>query len=158
MIRTAFAAAALVLASPAFAGGPAAARPAARPAALTEGGGATGMISLSLIEALSALHQPQLAGIFSFVAEQNAPFAFADYVARDNKAMKLYLSKLDADRKAGKGLTEWDHEVLASLINLYGSPMAATFGKPSEKQMHQLNECMLAPVVPLEAIVAGRKK
>jgi hypothetical protein len=153
-LRTALVAAGLALGSPALAGTPA----AARPASALAGGGATGVISLSLIEALTALHQPQLAGIFSFVAEADAPFAFADFVARDKKAMKLYLNKLDADRKAAKGLTEWDHEVLASLINLYGSPMAGTFGKPDEKRMRQINDSMLAPVVPLEAIVAGRSK
>jgi hypothetical protein len=159
VIRTAFAAAALVLGSSAHAATQAAARPAARAAAVpTDGGGATGMISFSLIDALAALHKPELAGIFSFVSEQNAPFAFADLLARDKKGMKLYLDKLDGDQKAAKGLTEWDHAVLASLINLYGSPMAATFGKPDEKILHRINTAMLAQTVPLEAIVAGRKK
>ena len=157
MIRTALVVAvALVPASSAFAGTAATARPAPAPA--TTGENATGMISLSLIEALTALHQPQLAGIFSFVSEANAPFAFADYVARDKKAMRLYFDKLADDFKVAKGLTEWDHEVCASLINLYGSPMAATFGVPDKNGMHRINECMLAPTVPLEMIVSGRKK
>ena len=153
MIRTALAAAALALASPAPAGTPAAARTAGDVNAT-----ATGMISFSLVEALAALHQPQLAGIFSFVSEKNAPFAFADFLARDKKSMKLYLDKLGDDFKAASGLTEWDHQVCASLINLYGSPMAGTFGRPDEKRMKQINDCMLAPTVALEAIVARRKK
>jgi hypothetical protein len=152
MIKAALAAAALVLASPALAGAPAAAR------AATAAPEPTGMISFSLVEALAAIHQPQLAGIFSFVAENNAPFAFADFLARDKKAMKLYLDKLGADDKAASGLTEWDHEVCASLINLYASPMAATFGKPDGKRMKQINDCMLTPTVALEIIVARRKK
>ncbi len=153
MIRAALAAAAFALASPALGGGPAAARPAA--AAPSH---ATGMVSLSLIEALAAMRQPQLAGIFSFVAEADAPFALADFIARDKKAMKLYLDKLGDDRKAADGLTDWDHQVCVSLVNLYASPMAATFGVPKAKLMSQINECVLAPVVPLEAIVARRKK
>ena len=116
------------------------------------------MISFSLVEALAALHQPQLAGIFSFVSERNAPFALADLLARDKKSMKLYLNKLADDFKAASGLTEWDHQVCASLINLYASPMAATFGKPDDKRMKQINDCMLSATVPLEQIVARRKK
>lgn len=118
----------------------------------------TGMVSLSLIEALTAIKQPQLVGVFAFVAEKNAPFALADLLARDKTAMKRYLDKLDDDFKAASGLTEWDHEVCASLINLYGSPMANTFGVPEPKRMKQINDCMLAPAIPLESIVAKRKK
>jgi len=116
------------------------------------------MISLSLIEALSAIKQPNLVGVFAFVTEKNAPFALADLLARDKNAMKRYLDKLDGDFKAANGLTEWDHEVCASLINLYGSPMANTFGVPEPKRMKQINDCMLAPAIPLESIVAKRKK
>ena len=155
MIKAAFAAAAIALASPALAGAPStAAARAAQEAAQAP----TGMISFSLVEALAALKQPQLAGVFAFVSEKNAPFALADLLARDKKSMKRYLDKLDGDYKAAAGLTEWDHEVCASLINLYGSPMAATFGVPDAKCMKQINDCMLAPAIPLENIVAKRKK
>ncbi|MDE2141832.1 MAG: hypothetical protein KGJ84_05415 [Elusimicrobia bacterium] len=117
-----------------------------------------GMVSLSLIEALTAVRRPELAGIFSFIAEKDAPFAFADLLARDKKAMKLYLSKLDGDRKAANGLTDWDHAVCASLVNLYASPIAATFGKPDEARMSKINQCVLSTVVPLEEIVTRRKR
>lgn len=116
------------------------------------------MVSLSLIEALAAVRKPELAGIFSFVAEKDAPFAFADLMARDKKALKAYMEKLDDDRKAANGLTDWDHAVCASLVNLYSSPIASTFGKPDEKRMSKINECVLAPVVPLEEIVSRRKR
>jgi hypothetical protein len=166
MTRFALAALAFALASPVL-GAPAAARAsnatsaaaqAQARAQAAQASAPSGMISFSLVEALAALHQPQLAGIFSFVSEKNAPFAFADLLARDKKAMKLYLNKLDDDFKTANGLTDWDHEVCASLINLYGSPMAATFGVPDEKRMKQINDCMLAPNVPLESIVSRRKK
>jgi hypothetical protein len=159
MHRIALVAAAVVaFVSPVLGAAAAAARPAAKasaPAAIPE---ATGMISFSLVDALAAVHQPQLAGVFSFVSEKNAPFAFADLLARDKKSMKLYLNKLSDDSKASAGLTEWDHEVCASLINLYASPMAGTFGAPDAKMMKQINDGMLSPIVTLEEIVAKRKK
>jgi hypothetical protein len=164
MIRSAFAAAAFALALSASAETITAARPAkapvkaAAPKAAAPAAEPTGMISFSLVEALAAIHQPQLAGIFSFVAEKNAPFAFADFLARDKKAMKLYLNKLGDDIKAAEGLTEWDHEVCASLINLYSSPLPPGFERADEKRMKQINDCMLARTASLEEIVAKRKK
>jgi hypothetical protein len=161
VIKSALLAAAVALAAPAFAGAPQAPR-AGGPAAVTAGSApmsSGGMVSLSLVEALAAIKQPQLAGIFSFVAEPDAPFAFADLLARDKKALKLYLEKLDGDKKAANGLTGWDHSVCASLVNLYASPMAAAFGgAPEEKRMSQINQCVLAAVVPLEEIVARRHR
>jgi hypothetical protein len=162
MIRTALAAAAFALTVSASAETLTAARRAKAPAAPASTAAAasapTGMISFSLIEALAALHQPQLAGIFSFVSEANAPFAFADLIARDKKSMKLYLNKLGDDMKAAQGLTQWDHEVCASLINLYSGALPPGFDRPDEKRMKQINDCMLSPIVPLESIVARRKK
>ncbi len=117
-----------------------------------------GMVSLSLVEALAAIKEPQLAGIFSFVSEKDSPFAFADLIARDRKARRRYLGKLDADRTAAGGLTPWDHQVCASLVNLYASPLGSTFGTPGKKRMASINECVLSAVVPLEQIVAKRKK
>lgn len=150
----------VALSAPAFAGAPLAPRTGG-PSSVTAGSSAMssgGMVSLSLVEALAAVRRPELAGIFSFVAEKDAPFAFADLLARDKKAMKLYLEKLDEDRKAANGLTDWDHAVCADLVNLYSSPLAATFGAPDEKRMSKINQCVLAPVVPLEEIVARRKR
>lgn len=156
MIRSALLAAAVALAAPALAG--AAAAPTTSEAAASATMASGGMVSLSLIEALAAVKEPQLGGIFSFVAEKDAPFAFADLLARDKKAMKLYLKKLDADRKAAGGLTAWDHQVCASLVNLYASPIAASFGAPDAKRMSKINQCVLVPVLSLQQIVSMRKR
>lgn len=159
MIKTALVAVALLSGLAASAAKPEAA--ATGPAANTAKSGAMssgGMVSLSLVEALAAVRAPQLSGVFSFIAEGDAPFAFADYLARDKKALKLYLEKLDEDRAVAKGLTGWDHAVCASLVNLYASPLANTFGRPDEKRMSMINQCVLVPVVPLEEIVARRKR
>lgn len=116
------------------------------------------VVNLSLIEAIAAIELPQVTGLFAFIAEQDASFAFADLVARDPKAMKKYLKKLADDKKLSNGITDWDHQVCATLVNLYASSMGAMLGRPSEKQSKFINECVLAPVVPLSEIVSRRKR
>lgn len=131
---------------------------AAAPAAQVPPPDAAGMVNLSLVDALSAIKEPQLAGIFSFIPEKYSTFAFADLMARDKKALKRFLGKLSADLKAANGLTVWDHEVCATLVNLYSSPLSASFEKPDAKLMNRINECVLAATVPLSEIVDRRKK
>ncbi|OGR90821.1 MAG: hypothetical protein A2V88_08390 [Elusimicrobia bacterium RBG_16_66_12] len=116
------------------------------------------MVNLSLVDALAAIEEPQLAGVFSFIPEKHSTFAFADLMARDKKALRRYLEKLKADLKAADGLTGWDHEVCATLVNLYASPLSGAFEKPDDKRLKKINECVLAPAVQLSEIVAKRKK
>lgn len=157
-----FPAAALLLLAPALAAAAGTARRAAAPAEASAAASApadgVGMVDASLIEALAAIKKPEVAGVFSFVSEKDSPFAFADLLARDRRSLKRYLKKLDKDEKAAHGLTPWDHEVCASLVNLYASPLAKTFGKPDEKWLSKINECMLTPALPLSQIVAARRK
>lgn len=118
----------------------------------------SGLISLSLIEALTAVKEPGLAGVFTYISEANAPTAFADYLARDTKALSRYLDKLDDDRKAANGLTDWDHQVCATLVNFYASPAGGIFGRLDAKRSSKINQCVLVPVVTLGNLVAARKK
>lgn len=131
---------------------------AAAPKAVPQPTSGPAVVNLSLIEAVAAIDMPQITGLFAFIAEQDASFAFADLVARDPKAMKKYLAKLQDDKKVSNGITDWDHQVCATLVNLYASSMGATLGRPSEKQTKFINECVLAPVVPLSEIVSRRKR
>jgi hypothetical protein len=141
MIRTILAA--CLLASPPFAA------PAAR---------AQDMLSGSLIEALAAVGKPELGGVFTYVGDKNAPSAFADLIARDAKAMKRYVSKLGDDRKAAGGLTAWDHQVCATLVNYYAGPDMPGIKRPAAKSLKALNDCVLTPVMELQDIVSRRKK
>lgn len=131
---------------------------AAAPRAVRQASAGPSVVNLSLIEAVAAIEMPQITGLFAFIAEQDASFAFADLVARDPKAMKKYLRKLKGDMKAANGLTDWDHEVCATLVNLYASAIGVTLGRPSDKQMSFINECVLSSVVPLSEIVTRRKR
>lgn len=116
------------------------------------------MLNLSLIDALASIESPQLAGVFSFIPEKYSTFAFADLIARDRKAQKRFIGKLSSDLKAAGGLTGWDHEVCATLVNLYASPLSTSFEKPDAKRMAKINECVLAPTVDLAEVVSKRKR
>lgn len=117
------------------------------------------MLSGSLIEALTAVEKAELGGVFTYVGEKDAPRAFADLVARDSKAMKRYTAKLTKDLKAAGGLTAWDHEVCATLVNHYaGLGEMPGIKKPDAKRRKVLDDCVLAPVMELQEIVARRKK
>lgn len=116
------------------------------------------ILSGALIEALAAVGKSELGGVFTYVGDKNAPSAFADLIARDLKAMKRYTGKLAADRKVAGGLTSWDHQVCATLVNYYsGAPMPG-IKKPDAKRLKALNDCVLSSVVELEEIVSRRNK
>lgn len=149
---------AALLASPSSALAAEAARAAAAARPVPTASAGPSVVNLSLIEGIAAIGLPQVTGLFSFIAEQDASFAFADLVARDPKALKRYLNKLRDDKKLSNGLTEWDHEVCATLVNLYASTLGAALNKPKAKDFEFINECVLAPVVPLSEIVSRRKR
>ncbi len=117
-----------------------------------------GLLSGSLIEALTVVGKPDLGGVFTYVGDKNAPRAFADLIARDAKAMKRYTAKLTADLKAAGGLTAWDHEVCATLVNHYAGPALPGIKKPNAKEFKALNDCVLAPLLDLQAIVSRRRR
>ena len=114
------------------------------------------MLSGSLIEALNAIQKPELGGVFTYVGDKNAPTAFADLVARDSKAMKRYTAKLADDRKAAGGLTAWDHQVCATLVNYYAGGAMPGTKRPDAKRRKALNDCVLAPVLEFQEIVSKR--
>jgi len=116
------------------------------------------ILSGSLIEALSAIKKPELGGVFTYVGEKNAPQAFADLIARDSKAMKLYTAKLGKDQKIAGGLTAWDHQVCATLVTHYAGAEMPGLKKPDAKRLKALNACVLAPMMELQDIVQKRNR
>lgn len=128
---------------------------AAAPQQSSTGGG---MLNLSLVEALTAIGEPEGAILFAYITERDAPFAFGNYISRKPKALKKYLDKLEDDKKAASGLTAWDHAVCANLVNLYSSQYAQNLPVPDAKRASQINQAVLTPVIELSEIVARRKK
>ena len=114
------------------------------------------VLNLSCVEALVAINQPNLAGVFSFVPEKDAPAAFADLVVHDRKALKKWIAKLEKDNKIG-GVSPWDHEAAVFALQIYASPIAETIDKPGEFK-DRLSMLVLAPVLTLEELTARRRK
>ncbi|MBI5241306.1 MAG: hypothetical protein HY926_12610 [Elusimicrobia bacterium] len=119
---------------------------------------AGGVLSLSCIEALAAIGQPKLAGVFSFVSEKDSPAAFADLVAHDAKALKKYVEKVDKDFRAAGGVTGWDHEALMFSLNLFSGPLAQSLDKPAGKVLERIQSLSTAPTLTLQQITEKRKK
>ena len=102
------------------------------------------------------MDKPELAGVFTYIGEDNGPRAFADLIARDLKAMKRYTKKLAGDLKIAKGLTPWDHQVCATLVTYYAGAAMPGIKKPDAKRLKALNECVLSPLVELSEITTRR--
>ena len=116
------------------------------------------ILELGCLEALVAVDQARLAGVFAFIPEKDTLSAFADLLARDPAALKKYVAKVEADLKGAFGISQWDRDALVGVITLYGSPLADTFSKPAPKVVTRISELTQAPVLPLEQITARRKK
>jgi hypothetical protein len=72
--------------------------------------------------------------------------------------MKRYTSKLGDDRKVAGGLTAWDHQVCATLVNYYAGAAMPGIKKPDAKRLKELNDCVLSSVVELQDIVSKRNR
>ena len=116
------------------------------------------MLNLSCVEALVAIGQASLAGVFSFIPEKDAPAAFADLLVHDRKALKKFLAKLRKDRKDAGGITTWDHEAVAFAVSIYGSPLAETLDKPGASVLAELDELARLKTLSLQDMTARRRK
>ncbi|MDD5629635.1 MAG: hypothetical protein PHU21_11260 [Elusimicrobia bacterium] len=116
------------------------------------------VLDLSCIEALAAVGEADLAGVFSFIPEKDLPAAFADLVVNDGKALKKYVAKVGRDFDDAGGITTWDRSALLAVLALYSGPAAPTLEKPSPKVMARINELSLAATMSLEQVAARRKK
>lgn len=116
------------------------------------------LINLSCMEALVAVGRRELAGIFYFVPEKDAPQAFADFLMHDKKALKLFVAKVAKDKKAAGGIAAWDRETLTYALTLYASPLRSTLVDPGEKAIAEMRDLAGSPVVPLELLENARRK
>lgn len=141
------ASAALAAAQPATA--PAVARPHAIPK--------PGMIDRSLIEDVNAMDEPNLVAVFAYIPLTNQPAALAELLTRDHRGLKRYADKLNRDIKAAGGVTDWDHEVCAVLVDRFET-VSDRSGLPDKKRMSIINECILSRVVPFAELMIKRNK
>jgi len=116
------------------------------------------ILNLSCLQALVAVDEGNLAGVFSFVPEKDSPAAFADLVVRNPKAMKKYLAMLEKDLKEVSGISAWDHEVLAFAVSVYASPLASTLEKPAPRILKRLLELNGVASLTLQEMTSRRSK
>ena len=115
------------------------------------------VINFSLVEALSAMDEQALGGIFSFVPEDKTSMALAVYLMQDRKGLKLFLKKVAKDRKEAQGINGWDKEVLLYLVGMGSSSVSPLAAKPIPRSwMKRIQELSLEPALPLEVIIQRR--
>lgn len=117
-----------------------------------------GVLNLNCVAALVAVDRASLAGVFSFIAENDSAAAFADLAARDPKVLKKYVAKLNKDLAVADGITPWDHEAVSAVLALLNGPLVEVMKKPSAKVMDRLKKLSEAPAVSLDVVTARRKK
>lgn len=115
------------------------------------------MINLSLIDALVAIHEEGLAGIFGYIAESNAAPAFAEYLFRTPKALKLFVQKGERDLKETGGISEWDKEVYLYVIGINSNGTNAGAELLPAKLLDRVATLSLATGLPLSEITMRRK-
>lgn len=116
------------------------------------------IIDLNCMEALVAIEQPKLAGVFSFISEKESTHAFANLLANDKKLQKKFVAKVESDFAKARGITVWDHEVLLNLVSLLGSPLGPSLDQPKEKLKNKMIELSMAPTLSLEEVALRRKQ
>jgi len=114
------------------------------------------MINLSCLEALTAIGQGRLTGVFSFVAEKDSVAAFSDMIARDKKALKKFVEKVEADKKQAGAISEWDGGVLKFTLSLFDSPLATTLDNPGKGTLARMAELSQTPMISLSELSSRR--
>ena len=115
------------------------------------------MINLSCVEALVAIGESKLAGVFSFVPDKDSPGAFADLIVHDKKALKKYINKLERDLKDAGGIATWDSQAVKFAMAIYGSPLAETIEKPGNL-LARLEALSRAQTMSLQDLTARRRR
>lgn len=131
---------------------------ASLPARAAEAPHSSQIINLSCVEALVAVDEQRLAGVFSFVNEKDGPAAFADLIAHNRKELKKFVAKVEKDKKVASGISAWDRDALQFALGIYGSPLGSSLEPLDEKVKSEILGLASGPVVTLEQISAARRK
>jgi hypothetical protein len=116
------------------------------------------IINFGLLEALSAIGHADLAGVFAFIPEEQAPMAMADFLLRNRKALKRFVKKSERDKKKVEAISIWDKHVFMYLTGMVNSgQMPPTMKKVPQRWISRIHALMLAPGLPLQAIVQKRE-
>lgn len=118
---------------------------------------APNIINMSLMDALVAIKHPELAGVFSFVPDSQAPMAMADFLMRDHASLKRYLKMVEADRKKLQIITAWDKEVCLHIVAAASNQnLPPGTERLSKRLTDRVSSLSLAPGMPLEVVMQRR--
>ncbi len=118
----------------------------------------TQVLDLNCVDALVAVGESRLAGVFSYVPDKDSSSAFAALLVHDPSVLKKFIAKDEKDLKDAQGVSGWDHAALETAIATFSSPLGRTLEKPSEKAMKRMIALSQAPSLTLEQVTARRKK
>ena len=116
----------------------------------------TQIINFSLLDALPAIGQPELGGLFGYVPEPASAPAFADYLLRRRPALKRFVKRGEKDLKQTGAVNEWDRQVFTYLLVISNSPAAGDDGLTGS-WAERVGALALAPALPLDQIQLRRK-
>lgn len=116
----------------------------------------TQIINFSLLEALTAIGEPELAGFFGYVPEAASAPAFADYLLRRRPALKRFVKRVEKDLKETGAVNEWDRHVCLYLLMITQSPAAGDDGLTGS-WAQRVGALALAQGLPLDHIQLRRK-
>lgn len=114
------------------------------------------IINLNLLEALKAIGEEDMAGVFAFIPAASLPPAMADYLLHRPKALKKFVKKGEADLKAAGGITEWDQQVYVYMLNINGSGILPEKKMLSKSMLDRVQKLMIAPAMPLAQVTLRR--
>jgi len=119
---------------------------------------AQGLLNLSCMQALAAVGEARLGGIFSFIPDKDSSAAFADLYVHLRKVKRKFQNKLSKDLRQLGGISLWDRQVVMRVLDIYASPLVETLEKPSEGELRKLKRFSLAPTMTLHEMTIKRRK
>jgi hypothetical protein len=110
------------------------------------------------MEALATVQRPELAGLFAFIPPEAAPLAFADFLLRDQAALKRFVREAEKDAKSFGGIADWEKRTFLFLvgINASGQMAGGAAGVP-RKWMSRVNELSLKPAMSYDELAQRRR-
>ncbi|MBI5200589.1 MAG: hypothetical protein HY925_03300 [Elusimicrobia bacterium] len=115
------------------------------------------MIDLNLMESLVTCGATDLAGVFGFVAPENAPFALADYLLHNRKALKKLTKNELKNLKETGGVGAWNKLVFMQILQIENAGILPPgVEKLSKSEEQNVSELVLAKGMTLAEMAAIR--
>ncbi len=105
------------------------------------------VVNLECVETLIGIGEPELAGVFTFIADGDSAPALADLLVHKEKDLKRFIHREKKMLKKSGAIPQWDHDVAGYALSIYANPPAGTPEPPSKSVMKDLVDLYGAPAV-----------